>query len=151
MASAQEVSEQVMTESRGLTVSVEVAFGLVVESGLYIEFESSTGKVSVSLRDNGEPPDTMADDSRYSGGVSLYEGSFHSTLFDGMGDVIWEDENQSIPPDFEMPALRIVISKTGTEATFVDDIDFVQEWELELGLDLEQVVVGDVYWIMCIG
>jgi hypothetical protein len=131
-AYAEDSSGQAMPDSRGLTVSVEMEGEYTVDGALFFEIESETGKLSMSLRDNGEPPDVIAGDNKYSGVISVYDTAFRAALLDELGGVIWEEEDQSIPSDFEMPALRIVVSETGATGSFVDDIDLVVNFVPEL-------------------
>jgi hypothetical protein len=111
-----------------------------VDGALFFEIESETGKLSMSLRDNGEPPDVIAGDNKYSGVISVYDTAFRAALLDELGGVIWEEEDQSIPSDFEMPALRIVVSETGVTGSFVDDIDLVVNFVPELDDALDDAV-----------
>ena len=129
-----------MPDSRGLTVSVEMEGEYAVDGALFFEIENETGKLSMTLRDNGEPPDVIAGDNKYSGVISVYDTAFRAALLDELGGVIWEEEDQSIPSDFEMPALRIVVSETGVTGSFVDDIDLVVNFVPELDDALDDAV-----------
>ena len=93
----------------------------ILADSLFIEIESGGERQTLRLLDDGAPPDVRADDNRYSGMVSVDGAGFSSALMDGAGGIIWANESLSIPREFELPSLRIVVTGSGVDGSIVND------------------------------